>query len=136
MARILAIDYGLKRVGIAVTDTLQIIASGLTTVTKDELFEFLKNYFSEEEVETIVLGYPSNWDDSPTDLTPHVEKLKLELEKKFPDKPVVFVDERNSSKQAMQALVASGVKKKKRRDKKLLDEVSATIILQNYMAFL
>lgn len=134
MPRIIAIDYGLKRVGIAITDNLQIIASGLTTVSKNDLFSFLKNYFAEEEVESIVLGYPLNWDESPTDLTPHVLKLKEKLEKTYPDKPIFLVDERNSSKQAMQSLIQSGVKKSKRRNKALLDEVSATIILQDYMA--
>jgi len=133
MARFLAIDYGLKRVGIAVSDNLQIIATGLTTVDASKLFDFLKKYCSEQEVICFVVGYPLNWDDTPTDLTSHVDELVEKLEKQFPDKPVHKIDERNSSKMAMQSLIQSGVKKKKRRNKALLDEVSATIILQNFM---
>ncbi len=133
MARLLAIDYGLKRVGIAVTDRSQIIATALTTIENKDLFDFLKKYFVEEEVECIVVGYPLNWDETPTHLTPHVEVLIEKLEKTFPDKPIHKIDERNTSKMAMQTLVMSGVKKKKRREKALLDQVSATIILQDFM---
>ena len=133
MARFLAIDYGLKRVGIAVSDNLQIIATGLKTVEQAHLFDFLKEYCLKEDVSCFVVGYPLNWDETPTDLTPHVDKLILKLNNVFPCKEVHKIDERNTSKLAMQSLVQSGVKKKKRRNKALIDEVSATIILQDFM---
>ncbi len=133
MARFLAIDYGLKRVGIAVSDNLQIIATGLKTVEQKNLFDFLKEYCQNEDVCCFVVGYPLNWDETPTDLTQHVDNLIQKLKKEFPQKEVHKVDERNTSKIAMQSLVKSGVKKKKRRNKALLDEVSATIILQDFM---
>lgn len=133
MARFLAIDYGLKRVGIAVSDLAQIIASGLTTINQPELFDFLEKYCNDEDVECFVVGYPMSLDNTPTHLTPHVDKLIEQLQKKFPNKKVHKVDERFTSKMAMDTLIKSGVKKKKRRNKALLDEVSATIILQDFM---
>ncbi len=133
MGRLLAIDYGLKRVGLAVSDSLQIIANGLTTVKTDTLLDFLKEYTSQEKVVGFVVGYPTNLDDTPTDLTQAVEKLIQQLHKLFPDIPIHQVDERFTSKMAMQSLIQSGVKKKARRNKALLDEVSATLILQDFM---
>ena len=133
MGRLLAIDYGRKRTGIAVSDPLQIIATGLTCVPTRELLPFLKQYVEKEEVEQFVLGMPLNWDDSPTDATPWVEKLAAELRKKFPEIPVAFEDERNTSKMAVESMVRSGMKKKKRRQKEQVDLVSATIILQQFM---
>lgn len=133
MDRIIAIDYGRKRCGIAATDPLQIIAQGLTTVSTERLIPFLNQYFKEERVSTIVLGYPLGLDDQPTDSTPFVEKLHQRFLRIYKDKTIVLWDERYTSKLAMRALIDSGVKKSKRRDKGLIDEVSATIILQEYL---
>ena len=133
MARILAIDYGKKRTGIAVTDPLQIIATGLTTVETKGLVWFLKEYFKKEAVVEIVLGHPVNLDGSKTDVTDKVEKLFGQLQKLFPDKEIVLVDERFTSKMASAAIAQSGLKKKERQDKGLIDEVSAVILLQGYL---
>ena len=133
MPRILAIDYGLKRTGLAVTDPLQIIATGLTTVESRQLIPFLKDYFSREEVELIIIGDPKNMDDSDTHATPLVAKCIKDLEKNFPDMPVKKVDERFTSKMASQAMIDMGLKKKQRRDKALVDEIAATILLQDYL---
>jgi len=133
MGRLLSIDYGLKRVGIAVSDPLKIIATGLKTVENKELFDFLKAYTIENEVEAFIVGDPANLDDTPTHLTEPVNKLIEKLTKQFPDIPIHRVNEQFSSKRAMQSLIQSGVRKKNRRNKALLDEVSATIILQDFM---
>jgi len=133
MGRLLAIDYGRKRTGIAVSDPLQIIATGLTCVATNELISFLKDYTAKEEVEQFVLGMPLNWDESPTDATPWVEKTAAELKKHFPEIPLAFEDERNTSKMAVESMLRSGMKKKKRRKKEEVDVVSATLILQQYM---
>jgi len=133
MARILAIDYGLKRTGIAVTDPLQLIASGLTTIDSRELIPFLKNYFSHENVEKIIIGEPRNWDDTATHATPLVKKAIAALKKNFPDKPLETVDERYTSKMAKDAMLEMGLKKSQRRNKALVDEIAATIMLQEYM---
>lgn len=131
--RLLAIDYGKKRCGIAVSDPLQIIANALTTVSPDELIPFLNNYFKQEQVSTIVLGYPLGLDNQATDSTAKVEKLYLRLKRLYADKEIVYWDERYTSKMAQQALIQSGMRKSKRRQKHIIDEVSATIILQEYM---
>ena len=133
MPRIISIDYGLKRTGLAVTDPLKIIATGLTTVESKELIPFLKNYFSKEAVELIIIGEPKNMDDSDTHATPLVEKCIKELQKNFPSIPIVKVDERYSSKMAKDAMIEMGMKKKQRRDKALVDEIAATILLQEYL---
>ena len=133
MARIICIDYGLKRTGIAVTDPLQIIATGLTTVDSKELISFLKKYFLEEKVELIVIGEPKNLDDSDTHATPLVKEIIKKLEKEFPLIPIKKVDERFSSKMAKQAMIEMGMKKKDRRNKRTVDEIAATIMLQEYM---
>ena len=133
MSRILCIDYGLKRTGIAVTDPLQIIATGLTTVDSKELISFLKDYFSKEEVELILIGEPKNWDDTDTHATPLVANCIKELEKNFPDVPIKKVDERYTSKMAKDAMLEMGLKKMKRRNKALVDEIAATIMLQEYL---
>ena len=132
MARIIALDYGSKRTGVAVTDELQIIASGLTTVETSSLFKFLETYFKENEVESIVLGEPKKLDGTETHSSQDVAKLKVKLEDKF-KKPVFLVDERFTSKMAFQTMIDSGLKKKARRNKALIDEISATIILQSFM---
>lgn len=133
MPRILCIDYGLKRTGIVVTDPLQIIATGLTTLHSKELIPFLKDYFIKEQVELVLIGWPTNWDDSSTHATPLVEKCIKELQKNFPVMPVVKVDERYTSKMAKAAMLEMGMKKKDRRNKAFVDEIAATIMLQEYL---
>lgn len=133
MARILSIDYGLKRTGIAVTDPLQIIASGLTTISSTDLIRFLKDYTSREAVELIIIGEPRNLDDSDTHATPLVEKAIKQLEKSFPTIPVRRVDERFTSKMAKDSMLEMGLSKKQRRNKALVDEIAATILLQEYL---
>jgi putative holliday junction resolvase len=133
MPRIIAIDYGLKRTGLAVTDPLQIIATGLTTVESRQLIPYLKDYFSREAVELIIIGEPKNWDDSDTHATPLVEKCIKELQKNFPAIPVKKVDERFTSKMARDSMLEMGMKKKDRRNKALVDEIAATIMLQEYL---
>ncbi|MGC4036518.1 MAG: Holliday junction resolvase RuvX [Chitinophagaceae bacterium] len=133
MPRILSIDYGLKRTGIAVTDPLQIIASGLTTVESKQLIPFLKDYFARERVELIIIGEPKNWDDTDTHATPLVEKCIKDLQKNFPAIPIKRVDERFTSKMAKDSMLEMGLKKKQRQNKALVDEIAATILLQDYM---
>jgi putative holliday junction resolvase len=133
LPRILAIDYGLKRTGIAVTDPLQIIATGLTTVESKQLIPFLKDYFSNEQVELIVIGDPRNWDNTDTHATPLVEKCIKDLQKNFPQIPIKRVDERYTSKMAKDAMLEMGLKKIQRRNKALVDEIAATIMLQEYL---
>ena len=133
LARILAIDYGLKRTGIAVTDELQIIASGLTTVNSDELLPFLKDYIAKENVELFIVGKPKQMDNTDSEsevlIVPFLEKLAKEI----PAIPIERVDERFTSKMAFQTMIDGGLKKKQRRNKALVDEISATIILQSYL---
>jgi putative holliday junction resolvase len=133
MARIMAIDYGLKRTGIAVTDPLQIIATGLTTIESPQLISFLTTYFQKEQVEKIIIGEPKNLDDSDTHATPLVKKIIEKIKKTFPAIPIEIVDERYTSKMAKQAMIDMGMKKKQRRDKAMVDEIAATIILQEYL---
>jgi len=133
MGRILAIDFGLKRTGIAVTDPLQIIANGLTTVNTQELFDYLKAYIAKEDVEKIIIGLPYQLDGSPTDATPSVLHCIRRLKNSFPAIPIVPVDEQFSSKMASRAMVEMGMKKKDRQKKELVDEIAATILLQEYM---
>jgi putative Holliday junction resolvase len=129
----MAIDYGLKRTGIAVTDPLQIIASGLTTVESPKLIAFLKDYFKKEVVELLLVGWPTNWDDTDTHGTPLVRELLLRLQKEFPAIPLLTVDERYTSKMASRAMIDMGMKKKQRQNKALVDEIAATIMLQEYL---
>ena len=133
MARILAIDYGGKRTGIAVTDPLQIIATGLTTIASVDLIPFLNKYTKEEAVELIIIGLPKNWDESDTHGTPLARKAIEKVKKEFPAIPVKDVDERYTSKMAKDAMIQMGMKKKDRRDKKIVDEIAATIMLQEYL---
>ena len=133
MSRILCIDYGLKRTGIAVTDPLRIIATGLTTVDSPGLIPFLKKYFQQENVELIVIGEPKNLDDSDTHATPLVKQIIVKLEKEFPLIPIKTVDERFTSIMAKQAMIDMGRKKRARRNKRTVDEIAATIMLQEYM---
>ena len=133
MARIMAIDYGKKRTGIAVTDPLQIIATGLTTLDSHELIPFLKNYFINEDVELIVIGMPVNWDESDTHGTAPAKKAIERINKAFPNMKVKIVDERFTSKMAKVAMLDMGMKKKDRQVKGNVDLIAATIILQEYM---
>ena len=133
MARILAIDYGKKRTGLAVTDPLQIIATGLTTVESPKLLAFLKEYVRTETVELILIGEPKNWDDSDTHATNMVRHIMQRLRKEFPTIPLLPVDERYTSKMASRAMIEMGLKKKQRQNKALVDEIAATIMLQEYL---
>lgn len=133
MPRILAIDYGAKRTGLAVTDPLQIIATGLTTVESPTLIQFLKNYFIKETVELILIGEPKNLDDTDTHATPLVRQIIARIQKEFPAIPIKPVDERFTSRMASRAMIEMGMKKKQRQNKALVDEISATIILQEYL---
>ena len=133
MGRILAIDFGLKRTGIAVTDPLNIIASGLTTVPTGELEAFLKKYCAEEEVECFVVGLPLHPDGNPAQIAPQADAFAERLRQLFPAKPVIRQDERYTSNEAKRIILASGAKKQKRRDKALVDKVAAALILEQYM---
>ena len=133
MTRLLAIDYGTKRVGIAVTDELQLIASGLCTVRTHDCMDFLIEYLSKESVSTIVMGMPKNLRNQNTDATPYVKGFAKQIRKQFPEMKVELIDERFTSKIAFQSMIDGGLKKKARQDKTLIDEVSATLILQSYM---
>lgn len=133
MPRILSIDYGLKRTGIAVTDPLKIIATGLTTIPSNTLIDFLRDYFSKEEVELVIIGEPRNWDDTDTHATPLVKGIIKKMIKAFPSMKIKTVDERYTSKMASQAMIDMGMKKMQRRNKALIDEIAATIMLQEYL---
>ena len=134
MPRIIALDYGKKRTGVAVTDPLKIIATALDTVDSGELIGYLKKYMLTEPVERILIGYPLNLDDSPTHATPLVEKFILKFGNVFPNIPVEKIDERLSSKLASREISAMGLKKKDREKKELIDAVVATMMLQEYLA--
>ncbi len=134
MPRILALDYGGKRTGIAVTDPLKIIASALTTVPSGELLKFLQDYCSTEVVESFVVGYPKSLKGEPTDGTKLVEKFVEKLKSTFPEIPVNLVDERFTSKIALQSMISSGMSKKNRSEKGNVDKVSAVIILQDFLS--
>jgi|SRR5450432_850035 len=133
MARILAIDYGLKRTGIAVTDPLQIIASALTTIESARIFTFLEEYLKRETVELILIGDPRNLDDSPTDITGDVQRIIGIMRKKFPAILIKTVDERYTSLMASRAIVIMGMKKSRRREKGIVDQMAATMMLQEYL---
>jgi putative Holliday junction resolvase len=133
LSRILAIDYGKKRTGIAVTDPLKIIATGLTTVETPKLMGFLKDYFSKELVEEVIIGMPSNLDDSDTHATPLVRHFITAFQKHVPSIPIKDVDERFTSRLAIKAMIEMGLKKKQRQNKGLVDEIAATLMLQEYL---
>ena len=133
MARILAIDYGMKRTGLAVTDTLQIIASGLTTVNTNDLLQFLKDYTSKEPVELFIVGEPKQMDNTASESEVLIVPFLKKLEAEFPNIPIKRVDERFTSKMAFQTMIDSGLKKNQRKNKALVDEISATLILQSYL---
>jgi len=133
LGRILAVDYGKKRVGIAVTDPLQIIANKLTTVATGEIWKFLDDYFSKEEVELIVVGYPRQLNFEPSESIRYINPFLKKLQHKYPDIPLELMDERFTSRMAFQTMIDAGLKKKARQNKALVDSVSATIILQSYL---
>lgn len=133
MARLLAIDYGKKRTGIAVSDTLQIIANGLTTVDTSKLLEFLEDYFKKEDVEVVVVGLPKQMNGELSENMKRIEPFVNRFKKLYPDITIEYYDERFTSKMAQQAMLDGGLKKKARKKKELVDEISATIILQDYM---
>ncbi len=134
MARILAIDYGQKRTGIAVTDELQIIASGLTTIPSATVIDFLKDYFQKENVEAVLIGEPKQMNGQPSQSASIIKGFVTHFTNHFPDMKVIRVDERFTSKIAFQSMIDSGLNKKKRQDKGLIDEISATIMLQDYLS--
>jgi putative Holliday junction resolvase len=134
MSRILAIDYGSKRTGIAVTDQLQIIASGLTTIPSETAIAFLKDYFAQETVSKVLIGEPKQMNGQASESTPIVEKFVADFKKAFPEKELVRVDERFTSKMAFQTMIDSGLSKKQRQNKGLVDEIAATILLQDYLS--
>ena len=133
MSRILAIDYGIKRTGIAVTDELQIIASGLTTVSSENTIAFLNDYFLKEDVIKVLIGEPKQMNGAPSESTPIIEKFVANFKTAFPEMKIVRVDERFTSKIAFQTMIDSGLKKKQRQNKGLVDEIAATILLQDYL---
>jgi putative Holliday junction resolvase len=135
MARILSIDYGLKRTGIAVTDDFQIIASGLTTIPSTDIIAFLKTYFSKENVETVLIGEPKQMNGLPSESTGIIEKFISQFHTEFPNMKMERVDERFNSKIAFQTMIDSGLKKKQRQNKGLIDEIAATILLQDYLNY-
>lgn len=133
MGRILALDYGSKRTGVAITDELQLIASGLTTVATSDLMDFLKKYFASEKVELVLVGEPRQKDGTHSNIEIEIQKFLKKFLEAFPDLEVKRVDERYTSKMAFQTMLDSGLKKKQRQNKALVDEISATIILQEYL---
>jgi len=129
----MAVDYGAKRTGLAVTDPSRIIATALTTVETQKLYEFLKNYFEKEAVDIIVVGLPVNLDNKPTHVTEAARRLADQLKRTFPDKELSLQDERFTSRMALDAMISGGMRKKERRKKENVDKISATLILQSYM---
>ena len=134
MSRILAIDYGMKRTGLAITDPLQIIASGLETVDTPNLFKYLEDLFAKETIDTVVLGEPKQLNGEASQSAPLIEAFLQKFKNKFPQITVVRIDERFTSKIAFQTMIDSGLKKKQRQNKALVDEIAATIMLQDYLA--
>lgn len=133
MPRILAIDYGIKRTGIAVTDELQIIASGLTTIPSETAIAFLKDYFAKEPVAKVLIGEPKQMNGQPSQSAALIDQFVIRFQKEFPNMKLERVDERFTSKMAFQTMIDSGLSKKKRQNKALVDEIAATILLQDYL---
>lgn len=133
MGRILAIDYGQKRCGLAVTDELKIIANSLTTVSTAELMPFIKDYFNKEKIELVIIGKPMQMNNTESESEKFIGPFVKNLQKQYPEIPIIRFDERFTSKMAFQTMIDSGISKKKRRNKALVDTISATIILQSYM---
>jgi len=135
VGRILAVDYGKKRTGIAVTDPLRLIANGLTTVPTKEILLFLTNYFNKEKVDIVIVGYPKQMNNTPSEIVPEIEKFVTKMKEKFPALSIEYYDERFTSKMAFQTMIDGGLKQKARQDKALIDTISATILLQSWMEF-
>jgi len=135
LGRIIAIDYGRKRTGLAVTDPLRLIANNLKAISSSEIFDFLAGYFSREKVDIIVVGYPRRLNNQPSESVLYIEPFIKKLEKMFPDKEIVLMDERFTSKIAFKSMIEGNLKKKKRRDKGLIDIISANLILQSYLDY-
>lgn len=133
LARILAIDFGKKRVGLAVTDPLQLIANKLTTVASHQIFDFLKDYFQKEQVEKVIIGYPLQMNNEASEAVLYINPFLKRFQKLYPDMPIEQVDERFTSRMAFQTMIDAGLKKKDRQNKATIDAVSATIILQSYL---
>ena len=133
MSRILAIDYGIKRTGIAVTDEMQMIAFGLTTIPSETAIAFLKDYFSKEKVACVIVGEPKQMDGTPSQSAEIINAFVVKFQAAFPEMPVNRVDERFTSKMAFQTMIDSGLSKKHRKNKSLVDEIAATILLQDYL---
>ena len=133
MGRIMAVDYGRKRTGLAVTDTLRLIANGLTTVPSNETIRYIADYAERESLDLIVVGFPKQMNNEPSENMKYVEGFVAQLKKKLPDMPITYYDERFTSVMAHQAMIDGGLKKKKRQEKGLADEISAVFILQGYM---
>ena len=133
MGRILGIDYGTKRVGVAVTDPMQMIASGLTTVGSHEILEFISTYMQKEKVDAIVLGLPKKMNNEDSESLQYIKQFEVALKRKFPDMPVIWIDERFTSQLALDAMIRGGMKKKDRQVKGNMDKLSAAIILQSYL---
>jgi putative holliday junction resolvase len=133
MGRLMAIDYGAKRIGLAVSDPMQIIATALDTVSPREIFDYLKVYEQQQGVEAFIVGMPKQLDNTDSSNAPLVKKFVKQLQTQFPDKPIHLADERFTSSMALQAMIAGGMKKKDRRDKANVDKISAVIILQSFM---
>ncbi|MFD1315734.1 Holliday junction resolvase RuvX [Namhaeicola litoreus] len=133
MGRVVAFDYGTKRIGIAETDDLQLIASGLTTVQSDQIFDFLDKYLTENKVELFLVGEPRQMNNTPSESEVYIQTFLKHLNQKYPSIPIERIDERFTSKMAVKAMIDGGLSKKKRQDKALIDQISATIILQDYL---
>jgi len=133
MGRILAVDYGRKRTGFAVSDPLRIIANGLETVATARVWDFFETYLIHGNVETIVVGYPRDWKNQPSESVQYIDPFIRKLKKKYPEIAVTTIDERFTSKMALQAMIDGGMKKSKRRNKAMVDKISAVIILQSYL---
>lgn len=133
MGRILGIDYGKKRVGLAITDTLKIIAKGLTTVRAHDLMHYLDDLFQKEDIECVVVGYPKTLRNEPSEALNYINPFLKHLQKKFPDLKIELMDERFTSKMAFNSMIEGGLKKKDRQNKALIDEISAAIILKSYL---
>lgn len=135
MARVMALDYGLKRTGIAVTDPMKIIASGLTTVETKSLIAYLKDYLAREQVEKIIVGEPRQMDNTPSQIEPAIKQFLAELKKAIPAVVIERFDERFTSRLAHHTMIEAGYKRKDRRNKELVDKISAAILLQSYLQF-
>ena len=133
MGRIIGVDYGLKRIGLAVTDPLQIFASPLITVNQEEFYSYINDYMKENEVEAFVIGYPVQMNNKPSESVIYINPFIKKLKKTFPGKYIYLADERFTSQMALKTMIAGGVKKKDRQDKSMVDKISASIILQSYL---